>query len=614
MKDDNLFRLWKYEDWPQVREYLSSDAAEEEKKSNIMYRNDDGTCFQALFAHCAPDDIIKAMIDIGGKELVMKVDVNDWTLLHSACINGASYSIIKMLIEVGGKDLVMAKSKGGDTALHWLCWYIKRHTKVAEKIKLILQVGDANLLLAAKDHDGQTPLENATDKGASIPIKKLLTLQSNSNSTTNNDSPFATIVQADNSTPVTQSSQNQDSRQSSSTNNGLNIPIRGLGVDQNHQRQLREAEEKAQTIQQDFDQKCIDYSDLEENYQIQLKEAKEQTLQIQQDYDQKCADCCHLKEENQVENTEKLQLGSALAVLKKELYQCKKAQGAEISLLAEQKEKGEKDNKYWKDQSDNYMQICSEYKAKLQEMKDAADAPIVGMPMMKQKEVEATHANELEESKKKAADLVVTVEAQRVTIVALSNKKDNIEKECGDEVDKLTQMCSQRREELQLVIEECNEKVADLVVTVEAQRVTIVALSNEKDNIEKECRDEVDKLTQMCSQRREELQLLIDSRNGEGTKRKNRVVDHQEEERSVAVSLSQSQSSKRRRLERTVDTALGASGRKQPEDGRLEMITCQLLNEREQHSKLIQQLLDAWKELEIVKARNVQFEEDAKLD
>jgi hypothetical protein len=44
------------------------------------------------------------------------------------------------------------------------------------------------------------------------------------------------------------------------------------------------------------------------------------------------------------------------------------------------------------------------------------------------------------------------------------------------------------------------------------------------------------------------------------------------------------------------------------------MITCQLLNEKEQHSKLIQQLLDAWKELENVKARNVQLEEDAKLD
>jgi ankyrin repeat protein len=79
-----------------------------------------------------------------------------------------------MLIDVGGKDLVMAKDKGGETALHNLCWLIKKHTKAAEKIKLILQVGDANLLLSTKDNDGNTPLEIATDKGASNRIKKLL--------------------------------------------------------------------------------------------------------------------------------------------------------------------------------------------------------------------------------------------------------------------------------------------------------------------------------------------------------------------------------------------------------------------------------------------------------
>jgi hypothetical protein len=302
------------------------------------------------------------------------------------------------------------------------------------------------------------------EEGASKRIKKLLTVQSTTNSMTNNDSPSANIVPADNSSPITQSSQEQDTTQSSSTNNNPNIPSRGLGIDQNHQSQLRDAKEEAKAIQQDLDQKCIDYSDLEEKYQSQLKEAKEQILQIQQDYDQKCADCCQLK---------------------------------------------------------------------------------------------AAHANELEES---------------------------------------------------------NMKIADLVATVEAQRVPIVALSNEKDDVEKECRDEIDKLTQMCSQRREELQLLIDSRNGEGTKRKYSVEEHQEEEGSVVLSQSQSQSSKRSRLESTADAALVASDRKQPKDGRLEMITCQLLNEKEQHSKLIQQLLDAWKELENVKARNVQLEEDSKLD
>jgi DnaJ-class molecular chaperone len=159
-----------------VRKYLSSDAAEEEKKSNVMYHNHYGTC---LFVACCqepPDDIIKTLLDIGGKELVMMTGSN-WTVLNRACMTGASYNIIKMLIEVGGEDLVMAKNKSGNTALHYSCGCIKEHTKVAEKIILILQVGDANLLLSAKNFKGETPLEIATDNGASNIIKKLLTVQ-----------------------------------------------------------------------------------------------------------------------------------------------------------------------------------------------------------------------------------------------------------------------------------------------------------------------------------------------------------------------------------------------------------------------------------------------------
>eukprot|EP00979_Chaetoceros_neogracilis_P005944 scaffold1163_cov289-Chaetoceros_neogracile.AAC.3 len=186
--------------------------------SSLPYRN-------------APDDIGKALIDIGGKEFVIKKANSDETALHWACCRGASHNILKMLIDVGRKDLVMAKDKDGDTALHLLCWFIKKHTKAAEKIKLILQVGDANLLLATKKGQRRTPLEIATDKGASNKIKKLLTLQSNSNSY----NPSTDFVPADNSTPITQSSLEQDTTQSISTNNDTNIPIRGLGIDQKHQ-------------------------------------------------------------------------------------------------------------------------------------------------------------------------------------------------------------------------------------------------------------------------------------------------------------------------------------------------------------------------------------------
>jgi ankyrin repeat protein len=165
----DLFQVCLDEIWPEVTDYLSSDAAEEEKKSNVMYRNSYGrTCLHLACYLGAPDDIIEAMIDIGGKELVMMIDKEDWTALHTACNNDASYYIIKMLINVGGKDLVMAKDENdGDTALHNLCCYIKSHTKADKIIKLILQVGDANLLLSTKNHDGKTPLEIATDKGAS---------------------------------------------------------------------------------------------------------------------------------------------------------------------------------------------------------------------------------------------------------------------------------------------------------------------------------------------------------------------------------------------------------------------------------------------------------------
>eukprot|EP00979_Chaetoceros_neogracilis_P002095 scaffold375_cov299-Chaetoceros_neogracile.AAC.14 len=178
MDGSNLYTLCRDKEWPEMRKYLSSDAAEEEKKSNIMYHHGYGrTCLHRA-CRDAPDDIIKTMLDIGGKELVMKVDGFDGTVLHLACGYGASYNIIKMLIEVGGKDLIMAKSSAGYTALHHLCLYIEEHTKVAEKVKLILKVGDANLLLSTKNSRGEIPLEIATEEGASKRIKKLLTVQS----------------------------------------------------------------------------------------------------------------------------------------------------------------------------------------------------------------------------------------------------------------------------------------------------------------------------------------------------------------------------------------------------------------------------------------------------
>ena len=83
------------------------------------------------------------------------------TALHIACCRWASLNVIKMLIDLGGRKLVMAKNKEDDTALHDFCCQIKRHTKAANKIKLMLQVADTERLLKEKNDDGERPLDLA---------------------------------------------------------------------------------------------------------------------------------------------------------------------------------------------------------------------------------------------------------------------------------------------------------------------------------------------------------------------------------------------------------------------------------------------------------------------
>ena len=109
-----------------------------------------------------------------------------------------------------------------------MCNYIKDHTKVADKIKPLLKVGDANALLSTKNNCGKTPLQITAEEDASNEIKNLLTPQSNSNSTNknknkNNSSSKVDLVEGSD-IPVKKSNQNQQTtlQSSSSINNGPN--------------------------------------------------------------------------------------------------------------------------------------------------------------------------------------------------------------------------------------------------------------------------------------------------------------------------------------------------------------------------------------------------------
>ena len=388
MNDDILYKLCDKGKWPEVLEYLSSNATDEAKTRNVMHlglgavRPISGislsgfdewpqpftvTCLhlaacskstEGINRRCAPADVVKALLNIGGKELVMMTDEYDLTALHNACRDGTSYDGIKTLIDVGGKDLVMVEDCGfddhGATALHYLCSNIYKHSKVADKIKLLLEVGDANFLLSTKDIGGvgKTPLQHATEKRAATSnrIKNLLTPSSNSTNNTNNSSSNIVPAYISFDTPIKQSNHNQQTTsQSNYTINDPNETARKL------QAQLKKAQEQSKQIRQDYDQKLADYNILQDTLQLECTEkpqlASGSTKKGKSLHESNKLNKDHLEQEN-----------------KQSKRKIKEAEGVN-AILREQKKKSESDDAYWKEGGDNLTQICWGEIAKLEEMK-----------------------------------------------------------------------------------------------------------------------------------------------------------------------------------------------------------------------------------------------------
>ena len=176
MNENHLYNLCLDKEWDEVRKFLDSDSNNKEKKRQfVCYRIWDGwTCLHHACWNGAPADIIKSLIDIGGKDLVMTKSTRKYTALHFACWKSAYFDVMKILIDLGGKELVVAKDYDVYTALHWLCRHINRHDNAANKIKLMLQVSGTETILTDKDKFGKTPLDIATARGASDEIKTLL--------------------------------------------------------------------------------------------------------------------------------------------------------------------------------------------------------------------------------------------------------------------------------------------------------------------------------------------------------------------------------------------------------------------------------------------------------
>ena len=110
-------------------------------------------------------EVISKLIEVGGKEMVIsKDDLFNRTALYFAFedtnIASLDKRIISKLIEIGGKELVLINSDMRGTALHCACWSPQEGQ--LEIISMLIETGGKELVMA-KDYYGRTVLDYLYD-------------------------------------------------------------------------------------------------------------------------------------------------------------------------------------------------------------------------------------------------------------------------------------------------------------------------------------------------------------------------------------------------------------------------------------------------------------------
>jgi len=345
MNDNHLYDLCYGKKWDQVRKFLDSDSNNKDKKrQSVCYQGGgDWTCLYWACYKGAPADIIKSLLDIGGKDLVMMASDLKNTALHYACCNRTSFDVMKMLIDVGGKELVVAKNNGGNTALNLLCDNINNHTKAANKIKLMLHVADTETILTDKNDEGKTPLDLATAEGTSDKIKALLQPRTIKNDPANASDDASNLVPDDDHDNNTTTNELQAQLQAANQKKIADLENQRAEHDllaTRYQDQLQAANQKNADLESEI-----------KNQNVLLSELSANRLQDQAAYQKKIA--ADLDDKIETQQTEHLK---KIAHLSKNTLEEKAGQDTAIT--------------YWKGRVDNLTDICSELKEELQQLKD----------------------------------------------------------------------------------------------------------------------------------------------------------------------------------------------------------------------------------------------------
>ncbi len=115
-------------------------------------------------------EVVSLLIDVVGKEFVLKEDEYDMTSLCHACKYSSSIGVVKKLIDVGGRELVLKEDEYGSTSLHFACGL----NASSDVVKELIEVGGGHDFVWEKDFRGYTALHEACINNASIDVVKEL--------------------------------------------------------------------------------------------------------------------------------------------------------------------------------------------------------------------------------------------------------------------------------------------------------------------------------------------------------------------------------------------------------------------------------------------------------
>ena len=376
MDCSNLFDLCYDGELDAVRKYLASNA--KDKKQQICYRAEgrhNSTCLHWACRNGAPDDIVKLLIEFGGKKLVMMKSSAKLTALHYATSNNASHNIMKMLIDVGGKELVMTKSLADNTALHCLCDYILKHDDPTDKIKLILEAVDTEVILQAKNTAGKTALQFATAVHASNEIKELLFCRPSTSVIIDDISKAAEEINIRQPRQITPSKQCTASPTTNINQPRQIIPSKQCTASSTKNirqpRRIVPSNQCTASPTTQVDRSAASPLDTIRQLQEKLKKAQDREIKIQKDSDEKCAYIVNLQHTLQVECTEKLQLASALIQKGKQVETLQ----SQNETLQQQKRKSDEDYESLKRHADK---LTMEHKQNIQAIQDANSIEAAG--------------------------------------------------------------------------------------------------------------------------------------------------------------------------------------------------------------------------------------------